>query len=222
MSWVWCPTAEGFIRGDAPAFYPGDDQVDWTCVDVYAGNVFQPIGKLMGPFLQWAAQRPKPIIIGEFGVAKAWGSAGRAAWLRDAERTFKANPQIKGGRLLRVRPGGQRAEAAVPADRRPARVQGVRRRMTKDPYFNPLTAPACRRSALAAPDGGGRRTRVSGGRRSRRAGAGRTGRRGAGSGRPAGGARCPAGGPTPGRCAASSVAPGRRRRRRSSPPRRSR
>jgi hypothetical protein len=95
VSWVWCPTAEGFARGDAPQFYPGDDQVDWTCVDVYAGTTFQPIGELMQPFLAWAAQRPKPIIIGEFGVAKAWGSQRRAAWLKDAARTFKANPQIK-------------------------------------------------------------------------------------------------------------------------------
>jgi hypothetical protein len=28
-------------------------------------------------------------------VAEAWGSAARADWLRDATRTFKANPQIK-------------------------------------------------------------------------------------------------------------------------------
>jgi hypothetical protein len=95
VSWVWCPTAEGFIRGDAQGFYPGDDQVDWTCVDVYAGETFQPIGQLMGAFLRFAAEHPKPIIIGEFGVARAWGSQRRAAWLKDAERTFKANPQIK-------------------------------------------------------------------------------------------------------------------------------
>ena len=95
VSWVWCPTAEGFIRGDAQAFYPGDDQVDWTCVDVYAGETFRPIGELMGPFLQFAARHPRPIVIGEFGVARAWGSQRRAAWLKDAERTFKANPQIK-------------------------------------------------------------------------------------------------------------------------------
>ncbi|HEY1487426.1 MAG TPA: glycosyl hydrolase, partial [Micromonosporaceae bacterium] len=87
ISWVWCPTAEGFQRGDAEQFYPGDDQVDWTCVDVYAGTRFEPIGDLMQPFLQWAAQHPKPIIIGEFGVAKAWGSTERAAWIKNAERT---------------------------------------------------------------------------------------------------------------------------------------
>jgi hypothetical protein len=136
VSWVWCPTAEGFMRGDAPAFYPGDDQVDWTCVDVYAGNVFQPIGKLMEPFLTWAAQRPKPIIVGEFGVAKAWGSAGRAAWLRDAERTFKANRQIKAVTYFESDPDGNgpKQQFQLTGDR-PA--FAAFRSLTRDPYFNP-------------------------------------------------------------------------------------
>jgi len=135
VSWVWCPTAEGFIRGDAPAFYPGDDQVDWTCVDVYAGALFQPIGQLMGPFLRWAAQRPKPIIIGEFGVAKAWGSAGRAAWLADAERTFKANKQIKAVVYFESDPvgNGPKQQFRLGGDD-PAFEQFAR--LTRDPYFN--------------------------------------------------------------------------------------
>jgi hypothetical protein len=136
VSWVFCPTAEGFIRGDAPDFYPGDDQVDWTCVDVYAGENFQPIGQLMGPFLQWAAARPKPIIIGEFGVAKAWGSAGRAAWLRDAERTFKANPQIKAVTYFESDPegNGPTKQFQLTGDR--AAFQAFHA-LVKDPYFNP-------------------------------------------------------------------------------------
>lgn len=136
VSWVWCPTAEGFIRGDAPAFYPGDDQVDWTCVDVYAGHVFQPIGQLMGPFLRWAAQHPKPIVIGEFGVAKAWGSAGRAAWLADAGRTFKANPQIKAVVYFESNPAGNGPNQQFRlAGDQPAFKAFTR--LTKDPYFNP-------------------------------------------------------------------------------------
>ncbi|GAA2490072.1 glycosyl hydrolase [Winogradskya humida] len=135
VSWVWCPTAEGFARGDAPAFYPGDDQVDWTCVDVYAGNAFQPIGALMGPFLQWAAEHPKPIIIGEFGVARAWGSAGRAAWLSDAERTFKANPQIKAVVYFESDPDGNgpNQQFQLTGDE-PA--FDAFTRLTEDPYFN--------------------------------------------------------------------------------------
>ena len=140
VSWVWCPTAEGFIRGDAPAFYPGDDQVDWTCVDVYAGTVFQPIGRLMGPFLTWAAARPKPIIIGEYGVAKAWGSPGRAAWLQDAARTFKANAQIKGVVYFESDPegNGPKQQFQLTGDTNAFKAF---RKMTKDPYFRPSTAP---------------------------------------------------------------------------------
>ena len=136
VSWVWCPTAEGFIRGDAPDFYPGDDQVDWTCVDVYAGEKFQPIGQLMDPFLRFAAQHPKPIVIGEFGVAKAWGSAGRAEWLRDAARTFKANPQIKAIAYFESDPDGNgpTKQFQLSGDKRAFQAF---HRMVRDPYFNP-------------------------------------------------------------------------------------
>ncbi|GAB1645084.1 glycoside hydrolase family 26 protein [Krasilnikovia sp. MM14-A1259] len=141
VSWVWCPTAEGFQRGDAPAFYPGDDQVDWTCVDVYAGNQFEPIGALMGPFLRFAAEHPKPIVVGEFGVAKAWGSAGRAAWLRDAARTFKANPQIKAVVYFESDPAGNgpNQQFQLTGDRAAFKAFAA---LTRDRYFNPRTARA--------------------------------------------------------------------------------
>jgi len=136
VSWVWCPTAEGFERGDAPDFYPGDDQVDWTCADVYAGERFKPIGTLMDPFLRWAAQHPKPIVIGEFGVARAWGSAGRAAWLQDAERTFKANPQIKAVAYFESDPDGNppTKQFQLAGDQPAFRAFHT---LAKDPYFNP-------------------------------------------------------------------------------------
>jgi hypothetical protein len=134
VSWVWCPTAEGFMRGDAPAFYPGDDLVDWTCVDVYAGNSFKPIGELMRPFLEFAAQRPKPIIVGEFGVAKAWGSAGRAQWIADAVRTFKANPQIKAVAYFESNPDGNGPNQQFQLGGDPP-AWAAFQAMTKDPYF---------------------------------------------------------------------------------------
>jgi hypothetical protein len=100
--------------------------------------VFQPIGQLMGPFLTWAAQRPKPIIVGEFGVAKAWGSSGRAAWLTDAARTFKANPQIKGVTYFESDPegNGPNQQFQLTGDKAAFRAF---KKMTKDPYFNPPT-----------------------------------------------------------------------------------
>jgi hypothetical protein len=135
-AWVWCPTAEGFQRGDAPAFYPGDDAVDWTCVDVYAGRDFRPLGELMGPFLRWAAERPKPIIIGEFGVASAWGSAARAAWLRDAARLIKANPQIKAVSYFESNPDGNGPKQQFRLTDDPPAFTALRD-LAQDPYFTP-------------------------------------------------------------------------------------
>lgn len=108
VSWVWCPTVGGFASGAAPAFYPGDANVDWTCVDVYAGNVLQPMSTLLQPFLAWAAAHPKPIVIGEFGVAESWGSANRSAWLTAAAADFRANPQIKAVSYFDSNPDGGR------------------------------------------------------------------------------------------------------------------
>jgi hypothetical protein len=95
VSWVWCPTAAGFAGGYAPSYYPGDDQVDWLCVDVYASARYLHLAELLGPFLRWAAVHPKPIVIGEFGISRAWGEPARVAWLRDAARLFRDRPQIK-------------------------------------------------------------------------------------------------------------------------------
>lgn len=144
VSWVWCPTAEGFVRGDAPQFYPGDDAVDWTCVDVYAGHQFQSLQELMGPFLRWAAQRPKPIIVGEFGVARAWGSAGRAAWLRDAVRVFKANPQIKAVAYFESDPDRNGPNQHFKLSDDPAAFDAFTE-LTGDPYFRPRSGNRPRR-----------------------------------------------------------------------------
>ena len=38
VGWVWCPLATGFTDGRAQKYYPGDDQVDWLCADVYPGT----------------------------------------------------------------------------------------------------------------------------------------------------------------------------------------
>ena len=106
VSWVWCPTAEGFAAGRAPAFYPGDDTVDWICVDAYAGSRLAPLRDLLTPFLRWAADRPKPIIVGEFGIARSWGSRTRSDWLRDAADFVRSWPQIKAVSYFESDPDG--------------------------------------------------------------------------------------------------------------------
>jgi hypothetical protein len=136
VSWVFCPTAEGFEEQRAAAYYPGDDTVDWTCVDVYAGSTLRPMAQLLEPFLRWASTRPKPIMIGEYGVARAWPSAKRAAWLNDAAHVFRTNPQIKAVLYFESNPDDrtEHGEFALSEDE-PALDAFIK--TARDPHFNP-------------------------------------------------------------------------------------
>lgn len=99
VSWVWCPTAQGFATGTAPKYYPGDDEVDWLCADAYplapfvAGS-YEPLSQLLTPFMTWAATHRRPVMIGEFGVPVSYGEQ-RASWLEQAARYVRATDQIK-------------------------------------------------------------------------------------------------------------------------------
>lgn len=95
-AWVWCPTAKGFGPDRAGDFYPGDDQVDWICVDAYPGLQYdyRDLVDVLKPFLAWAAGHPdKPIMIGEYGVPRSYGER-RAEWLEKAATVLR-NPRIK-------------------------------------------------------------------------------------------------------------------------------
>jgi hypothetical protein len=94
VSWVWCPTAQGFTVGRAQAFYPGDSEVDWVCADAYSASPSQPLSVTAGRFLAWASHHHKPVLIGEFGVGG--DPAQWAAWLTEAGQMARHNPQIKG------------------------------------------------------------------------------------------------------------------------------
>lgn len=137
VSWVFCPTADGFAEGRAAAFYPGDDSVDWVCVDVYAGSRLRPMSKLLAPFLKWAAARPKPIMIGEYGVARSHSSRERSDWLRGAAAVFQANPQIKAVLYYESNPDGRPAsgEFALADD---ALAMSAFVEAARHPHFNPI------------------------------------------------------------------------------------
>ncbi len=99
VAWVWCPLAAGFDAGRAAAYYPGDDEVDWICADVYPlhaydKGTFEPFATLMTSFMEWADGHDKPIMIGEFGVNASYGSR-RAEWLNGVATYVKSQPQIK-------------------------------------------------------------------------------------------------------------------------------
>ncbi len=93
VSWVFCPTGYGFQVGRAAAFYPGDNEVSWVCADVYSTSTSQSLAEAAGPFLRWAAQTHKPVLIGEF--AAGGNQSGWAAWLKAAGQLAKSDPQIK-------------------------------------------------------------------------------------------------------------------------------
>jgi len=134
VGWVWCPHAQGFMDAtrNAAAYYPGDDQVDWLCADVYAEPRGATFAAAVGPFLEWAADRPQPIIIGEFGVQRG----DRGKWLRDAWEAVRQDPRIKG---LVYFDGENKADNGF--DHRLARTPdavAAFREMLREPYFDPL------------------------------------------------------------------------------------
>jgi hypothetical protein len=99
VAWVWCPSIVGFgLPGYRPAtdYYPGNREVDWLCVDAYPRlGPRLSFAALLGPFLRWAAHIAKPVMIGEFGVPRAYGPRMRARWLRGAARTVRQDPQVE-------------------------------------------------------------------------------------------------------------------------------
>lgn len=142
VAWVWCPTASGFADGTAPAYFPGNAEVDWVCADVYPGvGPQRPFAEIAGPFLAWAKHHQKPVMIGEFGVPRSYGPAKRAAWLSGVQRVSRNDPQIKalvyfdadpaghGPQLSYSLPGGSAALAAM-------------RSIAGSSYFNPVIRPA--------------------------------------------------------------------------------
>ncbi|MFD0594551.1 hypothetical protein ACFQZ4_20735 [Catellatospora coxensis] len=109
------PDRGGLHLRPRPDYYPGDDQVDWTCVDVYAGSELTPLADLLEPFLHWAAAHPHPIMIGEYGVSRAWTAGQRASWLRDATTVFRRNTQIKAVLYFESNPDNRTPPANSPS-----------------------------------------------------------------------------------------------------------
>jgi hypothetical protein len=101
VRWVWCPNASAFNDGEAQAFYPGGDFVDWVCGDGYnwapgrAGDEYRSFKEIFSGFYFWAAQQNKPIMVGEFGVQERKASE-KADWINATRETIKTDfPQMK-------------------------------------------------------------------------------------------------------------------------------
>jgi hypothetical protein len=96
VRWVWCPTAAGFAAGGAaPAYFPGDDVVDWVCADAYPDRRLTDLRVLLTPFLAWAAHHPQPVMVGELGVPRTADDAARAGWLDRAAAWLRTRPKVR-------------------------------------------------------------------------------------------------------------------------------
>ncbi|MGH9024142.1 MAG: glycoside hydrolase family 26 protein [Acidimicrobiia bacterium] len=102
VAWVWCPNASGFLTGEAPKWYPGDDYVDWICADGYnwapgrSDDDWRSFVSIFQPFYDWASTRSKPLLVGEYGVQER-GRGEKAQWFEEARAALKDNfPNILG------------------------------------------------------------------------------------------------------------------------------
>jgi hypothetical protein len=135
-AWVWCPNASGFTDNSAQPWYPGDSYVDWLCADGYnfwperADN--RSFEATFAGFYDWARQRPKPIVIGEYGALENPGTDDRAAWIDAARQTVKT----KMPRILALAWFHSVHEHDWTLLDEPSALEAFRQ-MGLDPYFNP-------------------------------------------------------------------------------------
>ncbi|MEW6473775.1 MAG: glycosyl hydrolase [Actinomycetota bacterium] len=104
VQWVWCPNATAFRAQDdrnAPAYYPGDEYVDWICADGYnwapgrQGDQWRSFASIYRDFYEWGMARGKPLMVGEYG-AQERAPGEKAQWLTEAREALKTEfPGIK-------------------------------------------------------------------------------------------------------------------------------
>ncbi len=98
VTWVWCPNIGTDNTVPLNSVYPGDDYVDWTCLDGYNGadpkwTSFADLFRSSYDQIAGSIASSKPMIIGETATTEAGGS--KAQWITDMlnSRSF---PKIAG------------------------------------------------------------------------------------------------------------------------------
>ncbi|MFC4149362.1 glycoside hydrolase family 26 protein [Micromonospora mangrovi] len=151
--WVWCPHADGFAEDEraAEAYYPGDDQVDWLCADVYPSPEWNSFSNRMDHFMAFAQKHPRPVVIGEFGLTQEGRPGQRAGWLREVGPYLKKHPQIKAALYFAAKQTQKPLyDSTFGNDPESAKVF---REMATDPYFTqppPDLSPSVGASATPA------------------------------------------------------------------------
>lgn len=89
VTWVWCPNVDWAGSGwpALQSLYPGDDYVDWTCLDGFNWGVKNGGWKKFDEIFRWSYENimsfapDKPMMIGELGASEKGGS--KPAWIRE-------------------------------------------------------------------------------------------------------------------------------------------
>ena len=97
VAWVWAPTNlrfGGAYGNTAPAWYPGDDVVDWIGADGYnwapdmVNAPYESFQSIFANFYAWASTHDKPLMVGETGVEER-NPGEKAQWIRAMATTLK-------------------------------------------------------------------------------------------------------------------------------------
>jgi hypothetical protein len=135
--WLWCPNVTDEPRAAWNAtlgYYPGDDYVDWACVDGYnwgsTQGGWQSFDDVFKDVYDKLATLNKPIMIGEMASAEAGGD--KAAWIDAIIPTLRDQfPLIHGLVWFDINKETDWRISSSPA------AEAAFKKMANDPYFNP-------------------------------------------------------------------------------------
>ena len=135
--WLWCPNVTDEPRSawnDMLGYYPGDDYVDWTCVDGYnwgsTNGGWQSFKQVFTAVYAKLATKNKPIMIGEMASAEAGGD--KAAWIDAIVPALRDDfPMIKGLVWFDIDKETDWRISSSPA------AEAAFKKLANDPYFNP-------------------------------------------------------------------------------------
>ena len=103
VSYAWTVMAWSFGRGDAQAFYPGDDYVDIVAADGYNDSGCptpgpnRTFGQIFGGAEAFALDRGLPLIVAEWGAAADPSQPlARPAWIAQVAAAAQQWPDLKG------------------------------------------------------------------------------------------------------------------------------
>jgi hypothetical protein len=98
ITWVWCPNVE--FSGSTPLaeLYPGNEFVDWTCLDGYnkAEVQFESLFKNSYTALTNSIAPTKPVMIGETATINGTGHFTGSEWIKNATQSLPGSfPKVK-------------------------------------------------------------------------------------------------------------------------------